>query len=225
MLEPNPNALYLDCGCHAGLNSKRLGQRVSARSIVGIDYNEQMLAGALKYGVRVARCDVNKPLPFRSEAFDVVTALDVIEHIVETAAFVAELYRVITPGGYLIIDTPNLASWHNIFALLLGIQPFSGPNITTMIDADLDVVRAMHRHAHQFEEEGEIADESERELRRHLVVLAYRSALKLLRQRGFHIELGLGYGYLPFPPILGHLLSQLDPAHSHHMVIKARKPT
>jgi SAM-dependent methyltransferase len=205
------------------LNSTRLAQRIGTRRIVGIDYNERMLLGALGRGIAAARCDVNKPLPFHEGAFTVVTALDVIEHIVETSTFTAELYRVIAPGGYLIIDTPNLASWHNVFALVLGIQPFSGPNITTMIDADLDIVRSMHRRAHQFEEGGEISDDSERELRRHLVVLAYRSALKLLRQQGFRIELGLGFGYLPFPPFLAGLLSRLDPAHSHHMVIKARK--
>jgi SAM-dependent methyltransferase len=179
--------------------------------------------GAYTRGLAAVRCDANKPLPFRDGTFDVVTALDVIEHIVETNTFVNELYRIVAPGGYLILDTPNLASWHNIFALVLGIQPFSGPNITTMLDADLDIVRAMHRRAHQFCEEGEIEDENEPELRRHIVVLAYRSALKLLRHVGFVIEQARGFGYIPFPSFMARLLSHIDPVHAHHMLVKARK--
>jgi SAM-dependent methyltransferase len=220
----NPAALYMDIGCHAGYNTARLAERIGTRRILGVDYNERMLAGARERGLAAVRCDVNRPLPFCTGSVDVITALDVIEHLVETNLFVRELYRVLRPGGYLLLDTPNLASWHNVLALLLGIQPFSGPNITTMLDADLAVVRAMHRRDHQRPEEGELADEDERELRRHIVVLAFRSALRLLRREGFVVERALGFGYIPFPPFLARLLCRIDPAHAHHMLIKARKP-
>lgn len=224
ILEVDKSELYLDCGCHAGFNSFRLAQGIGTHRIIGVDYNERMLLGALQRGVAVAQCDVNKPLPFQSGIFNVITALDVIEHIIETSTFAGELYRTIAPGGYLILDTPNLASWHNILGLLLGIQPFSGPNITSMLDADLDIVRAMHRRAHQFPEEGVVVDTEEPELHRHIVVLAYRSAIKLLRSKGFVIEEAAGFGYIPFPPFLAQWLCRLDPAHAHHMLIKARKP-
>lgn len=223
VLEAQPSGLYLDCGCHAGLNSVRLATRIGTRRAVGAEYNERMAHEARDRGLLALRCDVNQPLPFRDQVFNVVTALDIIEHIVETHLFVRELYRVIAPGGYLILDTPNLASWHNVFALVLGIQPFSGPNITTMLDADLAMVRRMHRHDHQYNEDEEIEDREEPELRRHIVVLAYRSAVKLLRREGFVIEQARGFGYLPFPPPLAKWLAMIDPAHAHHMLIKARK--
>lgn len=222
-LETNEAALYLDCGCHAGLNTTRLARHIGTRRMVGADYNDRMLLGAHKRGLAIVRCDVNKPLPFRDGSFNVITALDLIEHIVETSTFVKELFRVSTLGGYVVLDTPNLASWHNIFALVLGIQPFSGPNITTMLDAGLAVVRAMHRRDHEFNEEGEIVDDEEPELRRHIVVLAYRSALQLLRHEGFKIEQALGFGYIPFPPLVARVLARIDPAHAHHMLFKARK--
>lgn len=224
VLEPDTEAMYLDCGCHGGLNSARLADRIGTRHRLGADFNEPLLCEAHQRGLAVLRCDVNRPLPFREGSFKVITALDLIEHIIETNLFVRELYRVLAPGGYLILDTPNLASWHNILALVLGIQPFSGPNITTMLDADLDVVRAMHRHDHQFSEQGEIEDTREPELRRHIVVLAYRSALKLLRREGFSIQQASGFGYIPFPLQIARWLSKIDPAHAHHMLIKARKP-
>jgi SAM-dependent methyltransferase len=225
VLETDAHALYLDVGCHAGQNTQRLAGRIGTERVIGIDYNERMISSERKRGVAGVRCDVNQPLPFRNNSFSVITALDVIEHIVATNTFTQELYRVLMPGGYLVLDTPNLASWHNVFALLLGIQPFSGPNITTMIDADLDVVRAMHRQAHKFPEEGEIADEEEPELRRHIVVLAFRSAVRLLRRQEFVIEKALGFGYIPLPPRLARFFSRLDPAHAHHIFIKAHKPT
>ncbi len=223
MLESEEGGLLLDCGCHAGEHSLQLAKRISPTRVFGLDYNERMLSGARKRGLFVVRCDVNKLLPFSDNSFNVVTAFDLIEHIVETETFVKELYRVIAPGGYLILDTPNLASWHNIVALVLGIQPFSGPNITTMLDSDLEVVRGMHRRAHQLNEAGEIAGTSEPELYRHIVVLAFRSALSLLRREGFVIEEARGFGYMPFPPFMARWLSRLDPAHAHHMLIKSRK--
>lgn len=223
-LEPNSNALLLDCGCHAGLNTQRLAKKIGTCRAVGVDYNERMLPDALDRGVTAARCDLNRPFPFPAATFDVITAFDVIEHLVETRLFASEVYRVLAPGGYLLMDTPNLASWHNVFALVLGIQPFSGPNITTMLDADLAVVRQIHRHDHQMNEDGVIEDQEETELRRHIVVLAFRSAVNLLRREGFVIERSMGFGYIPFPPPLARLLVRLDAAHGHHMFIKARKP-
>jgi hypothetical protein len=38
------------------------------------------------------------------------------------------------------------------------------------------------------------------------------------------VEHALGFGYYPLPPGLARLASRVDPAHAHHMVVKARKP-
>jgi SAM-dependent methyltransferase len=225
ILQKEQDALYLDCGCYGGIKTSRFAERIGTHQVVGIDYIARLLDEAHKRGIATLRGDLNKPLPLRESVFNVVTAFDVIEHISETSTFVAEVFRVLAPGGCLILDTPNLASWQNIFALLLGIQPFSGPNITTMVDADLDIVRRMHRQNLKLPEEGEIADEHETQVRRHIVVLAFHSALNLLRRNGFVIERALGYGYLPFPPIIARVLVRMDPAHAHHMFIKARKPS
>jgi 2-polyprenyl-3-methyl-5-hydroxy-6-metoxy-1,4-benzoquinol methylase len=47
-----------------------------------------------------------------------------IEHLRDTDGFMIELQRVLKPGGIAVISTNNLASWHNIVALMLGAQPF-----------------------------------------------------------------------------------------------------
>ncbi len=72
------------------------------------------------------------PLPFGEETFDFVVSFQVIEHIEQDGKFVAEVYRVLKPGGVAIISTPNALMsltrnpWHvreytkEMFAELLG---------------------------------------------------------------------------------------------------------
>ena len=45
-------------------------------------------------------------LPFKEGSFEAVIASEIIEHVVDPAAFVRELYRVLSPGGTLIVTTP-----------------------------------------------------------------------------------------------------------------------
>ena len=63
------------------------------------------------------------PLPFEDGAFGAVFAGEIIEHLVDTAGFLAELHRVLAPGGVAVITTPNLASFENRVRMLLGRYP------------------------------------------------------------------------------------------------------
>lgn len=69
--------------------------------------------------------DCNVRMSYKDNFFDVVIAGEVLEHLYDTDYFIHELYRIIKPGGFLLLTTPNLASWLDRITLLLGLQPFS----------------------------------------------------------------------------------------------------
>ena len=65
-------------------------------------------------------------LPISNACLDAVFAGEIIEHLVDTDSFIAEIARVLRPGGHTVITTPNLASFENRLRLLAGIYPISG---------------------------------------------------------------------------------------------------
>ena len=223
LMEPDSQALILDCGCNNGAYANYLGNRLGAQAVYGIEINRLLANQARGNNIRVVQADLNGYWPFQSNSLSIITAFNLLEHLVETQRFISELYRVLRPGGYAIINTPNLASWHNIVALLLGMQPFSGPNITSMTESDVPIVRRMHRRAYNLPEELEYIETGEPERHRHIVVVAYKGIINALRRTGFSVVHALGFGYYPFPPTLARLASQIDPTHAHHMVIKVCK--
>lgn len=67
--------------------------------------------------------NLEKPFKVKSNFFDLCIALEIIEHLFDTDFFLQEIHRVLRPGGFLILSTPNLASLPNRFKLLLGKYP------------------------------------------------------------------------------------------------------
>jgi 2-polyprenyl-3-methyl-5-hydroxy-6-metoxy-1,4-benzoquinol methylase len=57
--------------------------------------------------------DLEKPLPYDSNSFDLVILAEVIEHLESHRPIVAEIGRILRPGGHLILTTPNIARLHS----------------------------------------------------------------------------------------------------------------
>lgn len=223
-LQSDDQALLLDCGCHAGANARRRADAKGIGSIAGIEWNASVLKEALERGLWVLQADLNRPIPLAASSVDAVMAADVLEHLVETTLFVQEVYRILKPGGYAVMSTPNLASWHNIIALVLGYQPFSGPHLTHFSQSDLAVIRRMRKDfCEELADQGWAEVDGTSTMYRHIVVGAYRSLRRLFEAQGFAIEQIKSVGYYPLPPTLEKAMTHIDRAHANHIVVKLRK--
>ena len=112
---PAAEPLYvLDVGCGTGLNAGELA--ALGHKVAGVDISEEAVARFKLAGFEGWRCDIAAGLPLEDGRFDLIYASEVIEHVVDTPAFLSELYRVLRPGGMLLLSTPNSAFW--VFRLL-----------------------------------------------------------------------------------------------------------
>jgi ubiquinone/menaquinone biosynthesis C-methylase UbiE len=117
----------LDLGCGAGYGSKNVflseENLINDYEIQGLDVSPEAVATYKKITGFTAKVGSVTNTGFDDASFNVVLFDDVIEHLVDTDLAFREIHRILKPGGYLFISTPNLASWFNRLALLLGIQP------------------------------------------------------------------------------------------------------
>jgi SAM-dependent methyltransferase len=103
-------AHLLDLGCGDGNHTAWLGD--FAENIYGSDYNIVRLARArgLNKTATLFLADI-MDYPARDGFFDAVFFNHVIEHIPDDASALVEIYRIMAPGGLLILGTPNEGSW------------------------------------------------------------------------------------------------------------------
>ena len=98
----------LDVACGAGYGSALLGEKAAA--VFGVDLSAEAVRHARRhYGspkVHFAQSGC-LTLPFPSGQFDLVVAFEIIEHLEDPEAFLAELHRVLHPTGLLVLSTPN----------------------------------------------------------------------------------------------------------------------
>jgi SAM-dependent methyltransferase len=100
------NALHLELGCGTGKVAAEMKTR--GHRVVAVDLRPEGLEQIRSTDARamLVRADATV-LPFRRDTFDVITALDVIEHL-DDAAALSELRRVIRASGHLILSVPAM---------------------------------------------------------------------------------------------------------------------
>ncbi len=113
---------WLDLGCGHHLlppwreeEERRLVER--CRRVVGLDYDMPSLQKHRSIRDRV-RGDISR-LPFRDDTFDLITSNMVFEHLAEPDRQLAEVHRVLKPGGLLIFHTPNLWGYTTIASRMI----------------------------------------------------------------------------------------------------------
>ena len=110
----------LDVGCGAGLLAEplaRLGAQVTA-----IDAAPELVEVARRHAA-----EQGLVIDFRAAAvediegrFDLITCLEVVEHVADPQAFIAALAKRLAPGGLLILSTPNATGWSKLLTITLA---------------------------------------------------------------------------------------------------------
>jgi 2-polyprenyl-6-hydroxyphenyl methylase/3-demethylubiquinone-9 3-methyltransferase len=95
-------AVLVDAGCGAGLLAPHLSGL--GYTHIGVDVTTSALSLARAHGVNAARGDI-LALPLPDGVADVVCAGEILEHVADVAGAIAEVCRVLRPGGTLVIDT------------------------------------------------------------------------------------------------------------------------
>ena len=93
----------LDVGCGTGTMLGYLSRYGEAQ---GIDADPEAVRFCRERGLEGVRLVEPGPLPHDPETFDLVTALDVIEHVDDDAGLLREIARVLRPGGTLLVSVP-----------------------------------------------------------------------------------------------------------------------
>ena len=110
----------LDVGCGAGLLAEPLA-RLGAK-VTGIDASPELIqvarghAAAMELEIDYRAGDVQD----LEGQFDLVTCMEVIEHVADPAGFLKALGRRLAPDGLLILSTPNATSWSRLMMITIG---------------------------------------------------------------------------------------------------------
>ena len=166
----------IDLGCGDGKVTCLLKKILKADEVYGVDANEGALLAAEQHGIVTYRLNLNEDeLPFPEGFFDLAVSLEVIEHLANPDNMLSEIHRVLRGGGWLLISTPNLASWANRLSLLLGYQPYN-VEVSTEIVAGIPYAKGI------FQTPGG-----------HIRAFTLRALKRLLEHHGFRTMKAVGY--------------------------------
>ncbi len=102
-----PGARVLDIGCGAGYHVRHFARNAARVAAVDVDGISLAIARRRVRSRRAAFLQYDgSRLPFADASFDVVTMLDVLEHVADRQAIVEEIARVLRPGGTWIVSVP-----------------------------------------------------------------------------------------------------------------------
>ena len=199
----------LDLGCGVGGLAGYIGGRLGLTELIGVDLDEDRLKAAAAAGIRPLRLNLNHdPLPLASGSVRVVTCFGLLAYLRLYDNTLSEAARVLEDGGRLLLSMPNLGSYANRLALLLGYQPLS-------------VAVSRYRLA------GTIGRRRDPDTSSNMPPLLHGATLRCMREvlDAYGLDVEVVRGFAPGPrrkPVVDGLTSHF-PALSRRFLILARK--
>ncbi len=115
LAERGVSGVIADVGCGTGALARMLAPSVG--QIIGVDL---VRYDALPATVDFRHCDLDRePLPLTDREVDAAVAVETIEHLENPRAFTRELARIVRPGGWIVVTTPNQLSVLSLLTLLV----------------------------------------------------------------------------------------------------------
>ena len=122
-----PGKRVLEIGCGVGHITKRVA--AYAKSVHALDFSK-VVGYAKKINsapnIHYLKADATR-LPFPDRSFDIVLSSEVLEHVPQGEQMIAEIHRVLVPGGRVCLSTPNLWTLFDPLEMLAAIRKPSRP--------------------------------------------------------------------------------------------------
>jgi len=106
----------MDYGAGTGTVAKMLASRPEVTRVDAVDLVDYT-GGERSPKVEWVFSDLNEPLPIDSGTYDLITAVEVIEHLENPRFLAREWFRLLRPGGSLVVSTPNNECWRALVSL------------------------------------------------------------------------------------------------------------
>lgn len=136
-----PDSLLVDCGAGTG----RFAQEASKScKVIAVDDHDESIEIARRHlGADAVRRGSCTAIPLASGTADIVTALDVIEHVEDDRRAVAEMLRILKPGGVIVITVPAFqALWSDWDVALHHFRRYRRPALRSLLaEAGFELVR------------------------------------------------------------------------------------